>query len=244
MTSGRWRQWGGAPANAGHLSSRPGPPTELAPSGLQQLGLGDERDGLLYVPAGYSPDRPAPLILLLHGAGGTASGGLWPLQEHADREGLILLAIDSRGPTWDVIRGGYGPDVQFVDRALAHAFARCAVDPARVAIGGFSDGASYALSLGLTNGDLFTHIVAFSPGFAAPADEVGRPRIYVSHGVHDDVLPIDRCSRRLVPMIQNAGYDVRYREFDGPHTIPPEIAREALDWFGRSKEQESRTKKE
>ncbi|MDP8925110.1 MAG: phospholipase [Chloroflexota bacterium] len=231
MTSGRWRQWGGAPANEGRLGSRPGPPTEPASSGLQRLGLGGERDGLLYVPAGYSPDQPAPFVLMLHGAGGSASGGLWPFQEHADAEGLVLLAIDSRGPTWDVIRGGYGPDVAFIDRALSHSFARVAVNPARVAIEGFSDGASYALSLGLTNGDLFTHIVAFSPGFAAPADQIGQPRIYISHGVHDEVLPIDRCSRRLVPMIQGAGYDVRYREFDDGHTIPPEITHEALDWL-------------
>ena len=232
MTSGKWRQWGGAVANEGRLTSRPGPPTEPASSGLQPLGFGSERDGLLYVPTGYSPDRPAPFVLSFHGAGGNEQGGLWPFLEHADARGLVVLAVASRGSTWDVIRGGYGPDVQFIDRALAFGFARCAVDPTRLAVGGFSDGASYALSLGLTNGDLFTHIVAFSPGFAAPADEVGQPRIYVSHGVHDAVLPIDRCSRRLVPLTQNAGYDVRYREFDGPHTIPPEIAREALAWFG------------
>jgi hypothetical protein len=24
---------------------------------------------------------------------------------------------------------------------------------------------------------------------------------------------------------------VRYREFEGPHTVPPDIAREAVDWF-------------
>jgi phospholipase/carboxylesterase len=34
-----------------------------------------------------------------------------------------------------------------------------------VALGGFSDGASYALSLDLTNGDLFASLIAFSPGF-------------------------------------------------------------------------------
>ena len=44
--------------------------------------------------------------------------------------------------------------------------------------------------------------------------------------------PIDHCSRRIVPQLKQAGYDVRYREFDGPHTMPPEIAREALAWFG------------
>jgi phospholipase/carboxylesterase len=103
-----------------------------------------------------------------------------------------------------------------------------------VAAGGFSDGASYALSVGLGNGDLFTHVLAFSPGFMAPAVVVGEPRVYVSHGSRDEVLPIG-CSRRIVPELGRAGYDVRYHEFDGPHTVPEAVARGAVDWFlGRS----------
>jgi phospholipase/carboxylesterase len=193
--------------------------------------LDERRDALLYVPAGYDPARPAPLVLSLHGAGGNAEGSLYPLRDLADRAGLIVLAPASRGRTWDVLLGGFGPDVAFLDRALETAFRRCAVDPRLLAIAGFSDGASYALSLGLTNGDHFPHVLAFSPGFAAPGDPVGRPRIFVSHGTRDDVLPIDRCSRRIVPMLERAGYPVRYREFDGGHSVPPEIAREALDWY-------------
>lgn len=107
------------------------------------------------------------------------------------------------------------------------------MDPARLAITGFSDGASYALSLGLTNGDLFSRVLAFSPGFAAPADRQGAPRIFISHGTADAVLPIDRCSRRIVPRLEQAGYDVTYVEFDGPHTVPPEIQRAAVDWLAQ-----------
>ncbi|HYH46455.1 MAG TPA: phospholipase, partial [Thermoanaerobaculia bacterium] len=107
----------------------------------------------------------------------------------------------------------------------------CAVDAARLAIGGFSDGASYALSVGLTNGDLFTHVLAFSPGFMAPARQEGKPGIYVSHGTRDEVLPIARCSRQLVPQLEQSGYQVIYREFDGPHTVPAEIARQATNWL-------------
>jgi predicted esterase len=114
---------------------------------------------------------------------------------------------------------------------MAQTFSRYAIDPAHVAIGGFSDGASYALSLGLTNGDLFTHIIAFSPGFMAPAEYEGKPRIFISHGTRDQVLPIDACSRRIVPQVRGAGYDVEYHEFDGPHTVPPEMTRRAVDWF-------------
>ena len=218
-------------AGEGRLTARPGVPTKEATPGLSPLGLDGARDALLYVPAGYRAGRPAPLALMLHGAGGESRHGMSLLQHFADRAGLVLLAPDSRRETWDVILGGYGPDVDFIDRALAETFARCAVDPQRVAAGGFSDGASYALSLGLTNGDLFTHVLAFSPGFMAPARRVGSPRLFVSHGTQDRVLPIDRCSRRLVPQARRAGYEVVYREFEGPHTVPPDLAREAVGWF-------------
>jgi predicted esterase len=172
-------------------------------------------------------------VILLHGAGEDARDGLALLRGQADGAGLILLAPASREPTWDVIvRGGhYGPDVAAIDQALEQTFSHYTVDPARVAVGGYSDGASYALSLGIPNGDLFTHILAFSPGFMAPAGQRGSPRIFVSHGTHDEWLPIDRCSRRIVPQLERAGYEVHYREFEGDHVVPTEIGREAVDWF-------------
>ncbi len=215
----------------GRITARPGTPRTSGKRGLQPLGLAEGRDGLLYVPESYSADRPAPLAVMLHGAGGHARGGIAPLQPLADKAGLLLFAPDSRRQTWDVIHGGYGADVAYIDSALSRIFERYAVNPARVAVGGFSDGASYALSIGLTNGALFTHVIAFSPGFMAPAERQGKPRIYISHGTRDRVLPIDACSRRLVPRLQREGYDVLYREFDGPHTVPEEIAQEGLSWF-------------
>lgn len=197
------------------------------------LAGADGRESLLYVPAGYDATHPAPLVLWLHGAGRAARGALTPLFPLADAAGLLLLAPDAQMHTWDIIMGGYGPDVAFIDQALAYTFARCAVDLARLAIGGFSDGASYALSLGLINGDLFTHIIAFSPGFTAPTERRGRPQIYVSHGIHDDILPIDRCGRRVVHALRGSGYDVNYHEFDGPHTVPPVIAQDSVNWLRR-----------
>lgn len=229
----RQRQQNGAEraATEGRLTARPGEPSAEGALGSQALGLDGRRDALLYVPAGYTADQPAPLALMLHGAGGNAGHGMALLQQLADATGIIVLAPASRQGTWDVIYGGYGPDIAFMDRALTTTFSRYAVDPTHVAVGGFSDGASYALSVGITNGDLFTHVIAFSPGFMAPADQVGAPRIYVSHGTHDEVLPIDRCSRRIVPQLERAGYAVRYREFNGPHTVPVDIGLEAVGWF-------------
>ena len=219
------------PGSEGRLTARPGSPAQTIAPGLYPLGLSRERDALLYVPRSYDETRPSPLAVMLHGAGGTAQHGTSPLSALADAARLVVLAPASRDQTWDVIRGGFGSDVNFIDEALGATFERCAIDAQRLAVGGFSDGASYALSLGLTNGDLFTHVIAFSPGFMAPGAQVGAPRIYVSHGTRDTVLPIDRCSRRLVPALEQAGYDVLYHEFDGPHTVPVDIAREAVDWL-------------
>ena len=113
-------------------------------------------------------------------------------------------------------------------------FETVATDPARLCIGGFSDGATYAVSLGLINGDLFPRVAAFSPGFVIPGATHGKPRFFVSHGSADKILPIDRCSRVIVSRLQKRGYDVTFREFDGGHDIPPAIAREGMTWIAAS----------
>src|SRR5450830_958192 len=71
----------------------------------------------------------------------------------ADEKGLMLLAPGSHASSWDIItQRAYGPDLDLADRALTHAFQHYAVDPSRIGIGGFPDGASYALTLGVANG--------------------------------------------------------------------------------------------
>jgi phospholipase/carboxylesterase len=218
----------------GRFNARPsdGPPSMgPPPPGLHPLGLGETRDGVRYVTPSYRAERPAPLVLMLHGATGNGRRTVETLIPLADEFGLILLAPDSRLRTWDVLHGGYGPDIAFIDAALADTFARCAIDPSRIAAEGFSDGASYALSIGIANGDLFTHVLAFSPGFLSPPGQEGAPRLFISHGRQDQVLPIDFCSRRFVPGLRRAGYDVTYQEFDGPHRTPPEVARMGVEWL-------------
>jgi len=183
------------------------------------------------VPPGLDDGAPATLVLALHGAGGDAPAGLAPLLPLADANRLLLLAASSRGATWDAVRGRWGHDVQQLDRRLAEVFASYRVDRTRLVVSGFSDGASYALSLGLANGDLFTHVIAFSPGFIPPGPRVGMPAIYVSHGRQDDVLPIESTTRRIVPGLRASGYPLRVHEFDGPHAVPRVVAQDAVRWL-------------
>jgi phospholipase/carboxylesterase len=219
----------------GRLASRARPPAGGSPpTGLVPLHLsGSDRDGVLYVPPSYRAGHPAPLMLSFHGAGGSGRRSLRRLLFLADELGLLVLSPDSRESTWDVVRSGFGPDVEFLDRALDLTFGRYAVDASRIVAEGFSDGASYALSIGLLNGDLFSDVIAFSPGFVLAERRRGRPRCFISHGTHDQILPIERCGRRIAGELRGDGYDVRYTEFDGGHAVPPEIARAAADWLLR-----------
>jgi phospholipase/carboxylesterase len=219
-----------APAGDPRLTARPrdGVVTSLV-SGPLGLG-GGERDGLIQMPS--SPvEGKLPLLVFLHGATQNGAGMLRRIGPAADKAGVAVLAPDSRDTTWDAIRTGFGDDVAFLNRALEHVFARLAVDPARLALGGFSDGASYAISLGLANGDLFPRIAAFSPGFVISAEPRGKPRVFVSHGTADQILPIDQCSRVIVPRLRSMGYDVAFREFEGRHEMPPDVASDGLTWI-------------
>jgi len=213
------------------LTARPGVPTLTPEPGLSRLGLGSSRDGNLYVPAGYSPDRPAPLYVGLHGAGSSGDG--WrTAPDMAEARGMVFLAPDSRGRTWDLVLGGFGPDVEFLDQALRHTFERCAIDRSRIALGGWSDGATYALSLGVCNGDLFTHLMAYAPGFYSPGRQTRRrPRIFITHGTQDEVLPVENTRLNVVPTLRSEGYDVSYREHDGTHRTPEAMVEQSLQWF-------------
>lgn len=226
----------------GRLMARPRPPAPATvwsmPAGLHPLAPGEARPGLLHVPDDPALRQgPPPLIVMLHGAGSDAQRALRRITPIA--HAAVVALPESSGRTWDVLEGGYGPDIRRLESALARLFAAIPVDPTRLAIAGFSDGASYALSLALMNGDLFSHGLIFSPGFAAPVAMAGRARLFVSHGVLDDVLSIDHGSRRLVPRLMRGGWTVRYVEFDGGHALPEPIAREALDFLNATDDTEA-----
>jgi len=239
------RSWSNLP-NDGRLTARPKSGTGVPPVNHAQdpratplgsstvgrqtyLGLDRDRDAILQLPKSAT-NSPLPLLLFLHGATQSAEDMFWYLDAAPDETGVAILAPNSRETTWDAITGSFGPDVEFLNRALERVFATVAIDPARIAVGGFSDGATYAISLGLINGDLFKRVVGCSPGFVIDGAAQGKPRFFISHGTQDRILPIDRCGRRVAADLKARGYEVTFREFDGGHEIPGEVVREGLRW--------------
>jgi len=223
----------------GKLTARPsasdkplGGPSPLGMSTVGRqtyLGLDRDRDAILQLPKS-STNAPLPLLMFLHGATQTAEDMFWYLDSAPDETGVAILAPNARDTTWDAITDSFGPDVQFLNNALQRVFNMVAIDPARIAIGGFSDGASYAISLGLINGDFFKRVAAFSPGFVIDGALQGKPSFYISHGTRDQMLPIDRCGRRITADLKSRGYEVTFREFEGRHEIPKDVMLEGLRW--------------
>jgi predicted esterase len=87
----------------------------------------------LILPAGLAPEKPASLVVILHGAGGTATGMAGSLRGWVP-DGYVVCAPKSTEATWS------DADVKAVLRIGAHLKAVLPVDPKRVHVVGFSNG--------------------------------------------------------------------------------------------------------
>jgi predicted esterase len=209
------------------LHARPEPEFHPAEPGLRRLGLDSSRDALLFVPEA-ARSRRVPLLVMFHGAGGSAAHIWSTVKSDAEEHGVAVLMPESRGWSWDYHLGDFGADRGFIDAALAETFRRVPVDPAHVAVGGFSAGATMALSVGPSNGDLFEWVLAFSPTGIAVTGRVGHPRFLVAHGLQDGLVPIATSSRAIVPALRSAGYWVVFRELPGEHEVFPDAVHEGF----------------
>lgn len=205
------------------------------PIGKSRLGIADgERDGTVYVPQSYKKGVPMPFLMMLHGFRSTAEAVRYtfPL---AEEFGVIVLAPESRDMTWGMEIPGFDTDARYIGMAVRWVTDVLTVDRSRMAIGGVSDGANYALNMGLAYGDSFSHLMIFSAGTMAPFRKQGKPKIFLAHGTHDEQMPIDRTGRLFAAALKDEGYPITYREYDGGHGAPLPVVRESFEWFVNGK---------
>jgi phospholipase/carboxylesterase len=208
----------------------PAPASDI-PYGESRLGISNGlRDGTLFVPKSYKAGVPMPLLMMLHGYAGSGDSMRYtfPL---AEEFGVIVIAPESRDLTWGQSAPGFDPDVRYLSAAVRAVVDMLDIDPTHVALGGISDGAGYALSMGLAYGDSFNHVMVFSGGLMIPFRRQGSPHIFIAHGINDIQMPIDRTGRRFANELKIDGYDVTYREYEGGHAVPRDVLREGFEWF-------------
>jgi predicted esterase len=195
-------------------------------------------DAIAYIPA-TAPPNP-PLLVLLHGAGRENAIMVQHFEAEADKRGIVLLAPTSRGVTWDTVAIAEEPpssdsplaarmahrftgsrDAKRVDDAIASLEKIVPVDPRRTVLSGFSDGATFALAMGMARDEPFAAVIAWSPGIAIQTAEPARGRrVFVSHGRSDPILKFETTCRDIVPLLQSEGANVTFLPFAGGHDAP------------------------
>jgi phospholipase/carboxylesterase len=209
------------------------------PYGQSRLGLSDDgRDGTLFIPKSYKPGTKMPLVIMLHGFSGWGDNQR-RLFDLAEELGFIVVAPESRDITWGKEAPGFDQDVRYIGAAFRHVGSLVDVDFDHVALGGQSDGAGYALTMGLAYGDTFNHLIILAGGgLIEPIRRQGKPKIFMAQGVKDTTMPPDVSGRKNYKLLKD-DYDVTYREHEGGHGTPLEVTREALLWFlGRDVKQQ------
>lgn len=217
----------------GRLTFRlpPSPAETPLPPGRHALTFPEGREAVLVVPEGLDLDQPVPLLVLFHGAGGEANKVLPFFVRWARARRFLLLVPQSMFPTWDIVIGGHGPDLERLDAALMQVASHFRLDPAHLAFAGFSDGGSYALSVGLSNGDVVSHVIALSAGFMNTFTRQGAPRVFIAHGRSDTQLPFETSARPHALKLLEEGGDLTLLPFDGDHVIVPEVVARAIGFF-------------
>ena len=187
-------------ATAAHgQSAATGAPSCDLPHGsgvsAQQLVSGQrQRAYRLFVPPGYDGHLRLPLVLDLHGSGGTSAGQARNsgFETLSARERFIVATLDAEGGRWNVpVQDNRADDVAYVRDVIAHVAARVCTDEMRVYATGFSGGGRMTSSLGCQLGSRIAAIAPVS-GLRFPGPCNGRPvPVLTFHGLADPQNPYD-----------------------------------------------------
>jgi len=222
-------------------------PVDELPTGLVWIEQGEQR-AALFTPDEIDAERRYPLLAVLHGAGRQDEMLMKAYRDEAQRRQALVMVPRSYGMTWDLIehaaRGGVAPgapsarpDLDFLEYAYDLIFRRYPVDFERIALVGYSDGASYGLSIGLSNPELFRAVMAWAAGFVVVEEEaaaagVRRPAVLIEYGTHDELFPFEQVALPMREQLRAFGCDVVFRVDEGGRHWPSStFQEEALDWF-------------
>ena len=224
------------PSILGHLSFQFRTPDKAPfPAGTHplnlSLGIEGERDTILVVPEGLDTDKPVKLLVMFHGAGGSAEKVMPFFRDWAEKEKFLLMVPQSTYITWDLTVGGNGPDLEKLEKGLEEVASRYNIDKNHFGFCGFSDGASYSLSIGLSNGEIVSHVIALSGGFMNLYVPRGKPLVFIAHSPEDEQLPMKTSGLHHYNELKKEGYDVEFLEFHGLHLIHPPVVEKAMELF-------------
>lgn len=198
--------------------------------------------------------QPKSILVLLHGWMGDENS-MGVLARNLSPEIAILaprgiFTVPQGGYSWRVVKPGtwgmasleeFRPAadglVTFLDEWAAST-GLIGLDGNQFDLMGFSQGTALSYAMSLLHPSRVRRLVALS-GFIPQGGSAlltaerfsGKP-VFVSHGRHDDVIPVEQ-SRQAVAQLEQAGARVSYCESDAGHKVSKECLKEMESFFGK-----------
>lgn len=162
---------------------------------------GVERSINVFIPESYAADgAPVPLLIALHGAGGTGQGmaSFSGFNALASEEGFIVVYPDGHNGAWNDARPDprvlQVDDVRFISLMIDFLAERLNIDADRVYAAGYSMGGMMAFRLGCQLRDKIAAVASVAstfPAYQLDACLFARPvPVLVIQGTEDSVIPV------------------------------------------------------
>ena len=192
-----------------------------------------------------APGQLAPAVIMIHGWQGDEK--VMTIFERTLPPGVAI--ISPRAPL-DMNNGGFGwyqpvddENSQLAGLAALRAFvsglpARYPIDPRRIILMGFSQGAAMSNALLLSDPALVAAVASlagFLPESARRWLKTGRlagKSVFIAHGTADTTVPAERALAAR-DALQSAGATVEYHDYPMAHKLNAQGMRDLKDWLAR-----------
>jgi phospholipase/carboxylesterase len=198
-----------------------------------------------FLPAGYEPNYPYPLLVFLHGHDSTEEQVL-RLAPRLSRRNYVCIA--PRGPVALNCRPdgkpsySWGPDDQddplveeYIFRAIEQTRRCYHVHSERIYLAGFREGAALAYRLALLYPERFAGIISMNGALSRRGGpllrlpDVRKLRVLIGHGIANPIVPLT-LARQDQRLFYSAGLSIRMRTYPTTHRIHPEMLRDIDRW--------------
>jgi len=211
----------------------------------------------IHYPENFNADEKYNLVIGLHGSGGNteAFSTLWKFLDKPDFIFVVPEAPYPRSQTIGIKRKQYFWDIpglkeefrvkgdklieKYILGVINEFSKNHKID--KVYLLGHSAGAVLSYYTGIKNNSLITGLICFAGvlpnterfDYMLTEQEIrdGKDlKVFIVHGKQDFLAKYEE-GMRVKNTLERNGYDVEFRDFEGGHSVPVDILREAVEWM-------------
>jgi phospholipase/carboxylesterase len=198
-----------------------------------------------FLPVGYEPRYPYPLLVFFHGHGGNEEQIL-RLAPRLSRRNYICISL--RGPKMLGTRPDGRPGFSWGDdsaetiiedymlRAVEQTRRNYHIHSERIYLAGFGEGATLAYRLGLTFPEKLGGVISLN-GIMPREDrpllrlpEIRQLRVFIGHGIANAVVPLS-LAKADFRLLYSAGLSVEMYTYPATHRLHPDMLRDINRWI-------------